>query len=139
MLRPLAPHDFRRGARCAGATRSGCCRGSRAARRRSSTRPINRDAFVARCAARDRDAAAGTAYGFGVFVDDDLAGEVNLNNVLRGAMQSATIGYWIDRARAGQSLIAEGVVVLMPSSRSSSWSCTGSRSASCRATATAAG
>jgi ribosomal-protein-alanine N-acetyltransferase len=46
-----------------------------------------------------------------MFVDHRLAGEINLNNVIRGAMQSATIGYWIDQARAGQSLVAEGVVV----------------------------
>ena len=73
---------------------------------------VNREAFVARCTARDRDAAAGLAYGFGVFVDQRLAGEVNLNNVLRGAMQSGTVGYWIDQARAGQGMIAEAVVVL---------------------------
>jgi ribosomal-protein-alanine N-acetyltransferase len=73
---------------------------------------VNRDAFAARCAARDRDSSAGLAYGFGVFVDHRLAGEVNLNHVLRGAMQSGTVGYWIDRARAGQGLIAESVVVL---------------------------
>ncbi len=42
---------------------------------------LNRDAFNARCAARDRDAAAGVAYGFGVFVDHRLTGEVNLNSV----------------------------------------------------------
>jgi len=73
---------------------------------------VNREAFAARCTARDRDAAAGLAYGFGVFVDQRLAGEVNLNHVLRGAMQSGTVGYWIDRARAGQGLIAESVVVV---------------------------
>jgi ribosomal-protein-alanine N-acetyltransferase len=47
-----------------------------------------------------------------VFVDHRLAGEVNLNNVVRGAMQGATIGYWIDQAHAGRSLIAEAVVVV---------------------------
>ena len=73
---------------------------------------VSRDAFVARCAARDRDAAAGLAYGFGVFVDQAFAGEVNLNHVLRGAMQSATVGYWIDQLHAGRGLIAEGVVVV---------------------------
>jgi len=73
---------------------------------------VNRDAFVARCAARDRDVAAGLAYGFGVYVDQELAGEVNLNHVLRGAMQSATVGYWIDHRAAGRSLIAESVVVV---------------------------
>ena len=73
---------------------------------------LNRDAFPARCAARDRDSAAGIAYGFGVFVDHRLSGEVNLNHVVRGAMQSGVIGYWIDQARAGRSLIAESVVVV---------------------------
>ncbi len=72
---------------------------------------LSRDAFNARCAARDRDALAGVAYGFGVFLDQRLTGEVNLNSVLRGAMQSGTVGYWVDRARAGQGLIAESVVV----------------------------
>jgi ribosomal-protein-alanine N-acetyltransferase len=31
---------------------------------------------------------------------------------MRGAMQSGTIGYWIDRDRAGNGYIAEGVVVI---------------------------
>jgi ribosomal-protein-alanine N-acetyltransferase len=73
---------------------------------------VNRDAFAARCSARDRDSASGVAYGFGLFVERDLVGEINLNHVLRGAMQSATVGYWIDQAWAGQSLIAEGVVAI---------------------------
>jgi ribosomal-protein-alanine N-acetyltransferase len=73
---------------------------------------MNREAFAARCAARDRDAAAGIAYGFGVFVDNRLSGEVNLNHVVRGAMQSGVIGYWVDEARAGRGLIAESVVVV---------------------------
>jgi ribosomal-protein-alanine N-acetyltransferase len=73
---------------------------------------MSRDAFQARCGARDRDSAAGTAYGFGVFVDHRLSGEVNLNHVVRGAMQSGVIGYWIDQARAGRGLIAESVVVV---------------------------
>ncbi len=112
VLRPLTPHDF--------AAWTAVRRANEAwlvpwEPRRPPTQldpTINRDAFLARCAARDRDAAAGTAFGFGVFVGDDFAGEVNLNSVQRGAMQSATVGYWVDRARAGQSLIAEGVVVV---------------------------
>jgi ribosomal-protein-alanine N-acetyltransferase len=73
----------------------------------------DRSAFDARCAARDRERAADHAYPFGVFVDQRLAGEVNLNNVTRGALQSATVGYWIDRDQAGQGYIAEAVVVVM--------------------------
>jgi ribosomal-protein-alanine N-acetyltransferase len=82
---------------------------------RPSTHPDparDRDAFAARCAARDRERQNGTAYAFGLFVDQNVTGEVNLNNVVRGAMQTGTIGYWIDEARAGRSYVAEGVVVL---------------------------
>jgi ribosomal-protein-alanine N-acetyltransferase len=72
----------------------------------------DREAFMSRCSARDRDRQMGVAYGFGVFVGNDLAGEINLNNVARGALQSGTIGYWIDRDKAGQRYTAEGVVMV---------------------------
>ena len=73
----------------------------------------DRTAFESRCAARERERVADHAYPFGVFVDQQFVGEVNLNNVARGALQGATIGYWIDRDRAGHSFIAEAVVVLL--------------------------
>lgn len=73
---------------------------------------MNRDVFAARCGARDRERHAGSQYAFGLFVDGAFAGEINLNNVVRGAFQSATIGYWIDQARAGRSYMSEAVVVL---------------------------
>lgn len=72
----------------------------------------DRDAFAARCSLRDRERVAGNAYSFGLFVDNALAGEVNLNGVVRGALQCGTIGYWIDRARAGHSYVAEAVAVV---------------------------
>ena len=74
---------------------------------------VNRDAFASRCTARERDAAAGLSFGFGLFVDDRLCGEVNVNHVLRGALQTGTIGYWIDERYAGRGLVAEGVVVVL--------------------------
>lgn len=73
----------------------------------------DRHAFEARCAARERERNTDHAYPFGVFVNDELAGEVNINNVTRGALQSATIGYWIDQRLAGNGYIAEAVVVAM--------------------------
>jgi ribosomal-protein-alanine N-acetyltransferase len=73
----------------------------------------NREVFAARCGSRDRERLAGSQYAFGIFIDGAFAGELNLNNVVRGAMQSATIGYWIDRARAGRSFMSEAIVVLM--------------------------
>ena len=69
-----------------------------------------RRAFDARCDMRDRDRSTGSAYGFGVFFEDRLVGECNVNNVQRGAMQGGSIGYWIDQAWAGRSLTSEAVV-----------------------------
>ncbi len=71
----------------------------------------SRDAFASRCVGRDRERMAGTGFGFGLFVDNALAGEVNINNIVRGALQCGTIGYWIDRSRAGHGYVAEGVAV----------------------------
>ena len=73
----------------------------------------DRSAFSSRCLQRDRDRANGTAYQFGLFVDQRVAGEVNLNNVIRGAMQSGTIGYWVDQRHAGNAYVAEGVVMII--------------------------
>lgn len=78
----------------------------------------NRTAFNTRCAARERDVANGLSYGFGLFIPDAegtgdrFCGEININHVLRGAVQTGTIGYWIDREFAGYGLVAEGVVVI---------------------------
>jgi ribosomal-protein-alanine N-acetyltransferase len=72
----------------------------------------DRQTFAARCAARRRERQLGTGYGFGLFVDDVLAGEVNLSNVIRGAFQNAHIGYWIDEAQAGNGYVPEAVIVM---------------------------
>lgn len=112
MLRPLAPADWP-------AWTEVRLRNEHWLTQWEPMRPANlldptrdRDAFMSRCSARDRDRQMGVAYGFGVFVDDQFAGEINLNNVARGALQSATVGYWIDQARAGHRYIAEGVVAV---------------------------
>ena len=74
---------------------------------------VDRDAFSARCGQRERDRQTGAGYAFGLFVDNAFAGEINLNNVVRGALQTGTVGYWIDRAKAGHSYVAEGVAVVL--------------------------
>jgi ribosomal-protein-alanine N-acetyltransferase len=70
-------------------------------------------AFAARCSARERERQLGSAYGMGVFVDGQFAGEMNLSSVQRGAFQSCYVGYWIDEARAGQGYTPEALVVAM--------------------------
>lgn len=72
----------------------------------------SRDAFAVRCGARQRERQLGTGYGYGIFVDGHLAGEINLNIVQRGPFQSAYVGYWIDEARAGQGLTPEALVLV---------------------------
>jgi ribosomal-protein-alanine N-acetyltransferase len=71
----------------------------------------DRAAFAARCGAREREWQLGTGYGFGIFVEGHLAGEMNLSGVQRGPFQNAYVGYWIDQARAGQGLVPEAFVV----------------------------
>ena len=73
----------------------------------------SRRIFENRCEARDRERAAGTAVGFAMIHDGRFVGECNLNNITRGAMQSATIGYWIDETVAGLGLTGEAVVGVM--------------------------
>ncbi|HEY2813479.1 MAG TPA: GNAT family protein [Acidimicrobiales bacterium] len=72
----------------------------------------DRDAFAVRCSARQRERQLGTGFGFGIFVDGDLAGEINLTAVQRGPFQSAYVGYWIDEKHAGNGYMPEAVVVL---------------------------
>ena len=113
MLRPLTPNDFAawREVRTRNESWLVPWEPLRSGALPDPTR--DRIAFEARCSARDRERSSDHAYPFGVFVDHRFAGEINLNNVTRGALQSATIGYWIDQAQAGKSYIAEAVVVLM--------------------------
>jgi [ribosomal protein S5]-alanine N-acetyltransferase len=72
----------------------------------------DRDAFIMRCNARDRERLLGVGYGFAIFVDGVFAGEINMNSVQRGPFQSAYVGYWIDQARAGHGYMSEACVVV---------------------------
>ncbi len=72
----------------------------------------DRDAFAIRCSARQRERQLGTGYGFGIFVDDALAGEINLSAVQRGPFQSSYVGYWIAENFAGHGYVPEALVVL---------------------------
>lgn len=75
--------------------------------------PVNdRDAFAMRCSARQRERQLGNGYGFGIFVDGDFVGEINLSSVQRGAFQSGYVGYWIARSAAGNGYMPESVVAL---------------------------
>ena len=68
-------------------------------------------AFAARCGSRDRERQLGTGYGFGIFIADRFAGEINLNSIQRGPFQNAYVGYWVDQAMAGRGYVPEAAVV----------------------------
>jgi ribosomal-protein-alanine N-acetyltransferase len=61
---------------------------------------------------RDRERQLGTGYGFGVFVGEEFAGEINLSSVQRGPFQNAYVGYWIDERCAGQGYVPEACAVI---------------------------
>lgn len=72
----------------------------------------DRRVFASRCSVRDREWQLGTGYGFGLFVGDKFAGEINVSNVQRGPFQNAYVGYWIDEKQAGHGYIPEGLVLV---------------------------
>ena len=72
----------------------------------------DRGAFEARCAARQRERMLGTGFGFGIFVDAEFAGEINLNSIQRGPFQNAYVGYWIDEKQAGNGYMSEAVCLV---------------------------
>jgi ribosomal-protein-alanine N-acetyltransferase len=112
MMRPLAPSDFRAWSEVRRVNAEWLTTWEPRRHEHQPDPTNDRAAFSARCLQRDRDRTAGTAYQFGLFVEQRLVGEINLNNIVRGAMQSGTIGYWIDQRHAGQAYTAEGVVLL---------------------------
>src|SRR6202035_1076422 len=73
----------------------------------------DRASFSARCSARERERQLGSGYGFGIFVDDRLAGEITLSSIQRGPFQNAFVGYWVDQALAGNSLAPEATLVIL--------------------------
>jgi ribosomal-protein-alanine N-acetyltransferase len=76
--------------------------------------PRGDEYFTERAASRriERDQAlwqADQAYAFAVVFEGQLVGRVALSNVVRGAWQNATLGYWIDGRFQSQGLATEGV------------------------------
>jgi ribosomal-protein-alanine N-acetyltransferase len=54
----------------------------------------------------------GTSLPFAVRVEGRLAGQVTLDNVVRGALRSGYLGYWIDRAVAGRGMTSLAVALV---------------------------
>jgi ribosomal-protein-alanine N-acetyltransferase len=59
-----------------------------------------------------RRARTGTSLPFAVRVEGRLAGQVTLDNVVRGALRSGYLGYWIDREVAGRGVASLAVALV---------------------------
>jgi ribosomal-protein-alanine N-acetyltransferase len=57
-------------------------------------------------------ARLGVSVPFAVRVEGRLAGQVTVDNVVRGAMRSGHLGYWIDQQVAGRGLATLAVALL---------------------------
>lgn len=53
----------------------------------------------------------GTGMAWVVLVDDEVAGQLNVANILHGSVSSATIGYWIGKDFAGRNAIPIAVAL----------------------------
>jgi ribosomal-protein-alanine N-acetyltransferase len=69
-------------------------------------------AYRAMRRAAGRRARAGTSMPFAVHVDGRLAGQVTVDNVVRGALRSGHLGYWVDSAVAGRGVASLAVALV---------------------------
>jgi len=59
-----------------------------------------------------RRARLGTSLPFAVRVEGRLAGQVTVDNIVRGALRSGYLGYWIDRSVAGRGMASLAVALV---------------------------
>jgi [ribosomal protein S5]-alanine N-acetyltransferase len=71
-------------------------------------RPTSFRALVKRLSKAGR---RGTNYPFVIEVDGRFAGQVSINNIVRGSAQFASVGYWIDQEFAGRGVMPRAVAM----------------------------
>jgi ribosomal-protein-alanine N-acetyltransferase len=76
----------------------------------SSERPASFRSLVSRM---HRDARQGHGMPFVVDVGGRFAGQVTVNNIIRGSAQFASLGYWLDRDLAGRGVMPTAVALVI--------------------------
>ena len=75
---------------------------------------LERGYFVKRVKFFDKLSNRDKAYSFLIFQNDKnkLIGEININNIQRGVVQSCSIGYWISENKMGLGYMRESISIL---------------------------
>jgi ribosomal-protein-alanine N-acetyltransferase len=60
-----------------------------------------------------RSARAGTMLPFVIWYGGRMAGQINVSNVVHGALRSCTVGYWVDGALAGRGITPTAVALVI--------------------------
>ncbi|MBB6627223.1 GNAT family N-acetyltransferase [Nocardioides sp. KIGAM211] len=61
----------------------------------------------------NKQARRGETMPFAVEVDGSFAGQVTVNNVVRGSAQFASVGYWLDQQYAGRGVMPRAVALVI--------------------------
>lgn len=79
--------------------------------------PLREDSFFTEASQRATTAAllerhaAGTHVPLVIVDDDEVVGRITVNDVVRGAFQSAHLGYWVGAGHAGRGVATAAVAV----------------------------
>jgi ribosomal-protein-alanine N-acetyltransferase len=73
--------------------------------------PTSTATFVTMTRRLRKEARRGRGLPFAVVYDGQLVGQLNVGSVTRGSLQSAHLGYWIDRAVAGRGIMPAAVAL----------------------------
>ena len=104
MLRPLVAEDFIQWSEVRNANKEWLTKWEPS--RPNGAPDITNDkvAFTSRCNARDRERHLGSGYGFGIFVDGEFSGEINISSIQRGPFRTATSDIGLITEKRGQDI-----------------------------------
>ena len=69
--------------------------------------------FTAMVRGLRRQARAGTALPFGILLNDQLVGQITVSNIVRGAFNSGSVGYWVDQRVAGRGVMPTALALVV--------------------------
>jgi ribosomal-protein-alanine N-acetyltransferase len=70
-------------------------------------------AFAAMLRILRRESKEGRCLPFAVTYDGELAGQVTVANIVRGAFQSGSVGYWVDGRLAGRGVMPTALAMVV--------------------------